>query len=81
MAICHSLLLSCLYICYPQIVVINERKEGRVCRANLGIHSWPCTLSLDLQRLHWRHLQQQKHKHLCTKSAISFILKDLEPTE
>lgn len=77
MAVCHPLLLSRLNICYPQIIVINEGKEGRVSRADLGIHPWPCALSLDLQRLHWRHLQQQTHKQLSTKSASSFIFKGL----
>lgn len=77
MAVGHPLFLSRLNVCYPQIIVINERKEGRVGRADLGIHSWPCALSLDLQRLHWRHLQQQTHKQLCTKSASSFIFKGL----
>lgn len=79
MAICHSLLLSCLNICYPQVVVINEWEEGRVSRADLGIHSWPCALSLDFQRLHWRHLQQETHKQLCTKPASLVMFKRPKP--
>lgn len=75
MAVCHPLLLSRLNICYPQIIVINEWKEGRVSRADLGIHSWPRALSLDLQRLHWRHLQRQTHKQPWTKPASSFVFK------
>jgi len=77
MAICHPLLLSRLNIRNPQVIVINEWKEGRISRADLGIHSRPCALSLDLQRLHWRHLQQQTHKKFGPKSASSFRFEGL----
>lgn len=59
MAVRHPPLLARLDVCHPQVVVVNEGEEGWVSRADFGIHPWPRALSLDLQRLHWRHLWQE----------------------
>lgn len=64
MAIRHPPLLARLDVCHPQVVVVNEGEEGWVSRADFGIHPWPRALSLDLQRLHWRHLRQETHTEL-----------------
>lgn len=70
-AVCQPPLLARLDVCHPQVVVVNEGEEGWVSRADFGIHPWPRALSLDLQRLHWRHLWQETHTELGATSAPS----------
>lgn len=77
MAVRHPPLLARLDVCHPQVIVVNEGEEGWVSRADFGIHPWPRALSLDLQRLHWRHLRQETHTELGATSAPSSAGKSL----
>lgn len=74
----HPPLLARLDVGHPQVVVVDEGEEGWVSRADFGIHPWPRALSLDLQRLHWRHLQQGTHTELGATSAPSSAEKNPE---
>lgn len=46
----ESSFLAGLNVGYPQVVIIDESYEVRVSRANLGVHTGPRALGLNL---HW----------------------------
>ena len=47
----ESPLLARLNVGYPQVVVVDEGYEVRVSGADLGVHTCPWALGLDLHRL------------------------------
>lgn len=60
MAESQPLLFACLNVGHPQVTVVDEGKEGRVGRADLGVHPRPRTLGVDFQWLHRGHLGAER---------------------
>lgn len=67
----QSPLFSCLYAAHPNVIVIDEANKVRVSRADLGVHTWACTLALNLCGIHWRCLHKTKSKQRTTEVTAS----------